>query len=99
MPLQDLLIVENHKYLTAPGDSDPEGRAVAFVDVIDIRPWLEKDIEAACAREWTRGYWAWELANVRPITQAVRVTAERRLYRAVLTPSVMPALLAAKDTT
>lgn len=99
VPLRDLLIVENHKFLTAPGDSDPNGRAVALVDVIEVRPWLEGDVEAACARKWAHGYWAWVLSNVRPIAEVVQLAAERRLYRAAIAPTAVAALLNPKTAT
>lgn len=92
LPLHDLLIVENHRYLTQPGDTDPEGRAVALVDVIEVRPWVEDDVAAACAREWAPGYWAWVLSSVRPIRKAALVTAELRLYRPDLPYSALEEL-------
>ncbi|MBN9430607.1 MAG: ASCH domain-containing protein [Burkholderiales bacterium] len=93
LPVLDLLIVENHKYLTQAGDSDPEGRIVAIVDVLDVRPWREVDVEAACARQWVPGYWAWSLSSVRCVTDPIDAVAERGLYEMDLVPSGMAKLL------
>jgi len=77
------------------GDSDPDGRAAALVDVIDVRTWREADLDAACATNWVNGYWAWVLENVRPIRETSQVAAERRLYRVV--PPRSAALLGVSD--
>ena len=94
LPVLDLLIVENHKYLTQAGDSDPEGRIVAIVDVIDVRLWLDTDMEAACASRWQPGYWAWSLANMRAVAIDLRVPAERGLYELTIDPSIEARILA-----
>jgi hypothetical protein len=74
-----LLIVENHRRLTADAPADPDGRAVAIVRVADVRPWQPSDAEAACSL-YEPGWHAWVLADVRPVCVAVPVVARRKLY-------------------
>lgn len=45
---EDLLVVENHNYLLKDGN-DEMGKAVAIVKVKNVRPFVESDIDAACA--------------------------------------------------
>ena len=77
---EDILIVENDHYLFHEGEVDPHGRAVAIVKVKSFRPYTRDDIEAACATSWSEGYYAWELAEVRPLTCETTVVAKRRIY-------------------
>ena len=81
LPLHNLLIVENDRFLTKLGESDPHGRAVALVDVLQVQPWEPSDVLAACASKWSPGYSAWLLSNVRPVNCSSPVTASRGLYR------------------
>lgn len=87
LPLIDLLIVENGRLLKEAGDSDDDGRLVAVVDIVEVRPWLPVDVEAACASGWEPGYWAWCIRNVRPVQTPVRTRAARRLYDIALHPA------------
>lgn len=80
LPLQNLLIVENHSYLTENNPTDLDGIAVALVDVTEVHEWLEAEVEAACSEGWQPGYWAWSLSNVRPIFSPFPVAAKRKLY-------------------
>jgi len=80
LPLRDLLIVENHSYLTESSPTDPNGIAVALVDVTEVHEWSEGEVEAACSEGWQPGYWAWSLSNVRPVSLPFPVAAERKLY-------------------
>ncbi len=79
LPLDPLLIVENHRRLTMPGDSDPDGLAVAVVRVVDVHPWLPAEAEAACA-PWEAGWLAWVLEEIRPIAVPFQIIAARRIY-------------------
>jgi|GEM_PF-264741 len=79
-PLRDLLIVENARFLTEEGQSDPDGRAVALVDVAMVEDWSRSQVVAACSRGWQPGYFAWYLVNVRPLQGHSRVVARRGLY-------------------
>lgn len=80
LPLRNLLIVENHSYLTESSPSDPNGIAVALVDVTEVHEWSEGEVEAACSEGWQPGYWAWSLSNVRPVSLPFPVAAKRKLY-------------------
>ncbi|MCA9787149.1 MAG: hypothetical protein KC488_11390, partial [Candidatus Cloacimonetes bacterium] len=67
---------------------DPEGRAVALVDVVAVHPWRPDEVQAACSRGWQPGYWAWVLENVRAIESPRLVVARRGVYRVdEVTPS------------
>ena len=84
LPLRDLLIVENHIYLREPGQVDPDGIAVALVDVVQVQPWQPAQVEAALSSGWVPGYYAWQLSNVRPLNGRLCVSAERGLYEVEL---------------
>lgn len=81
LPLLDLVIVENGRFLRQEGEVDPEGVAVALVDVHRVEPWRPDQVEAACSSGWVPGYYAWTLENVRPIQARPRVQAERGIYQ------------------
>ncbi len=83
---QDLMIVENERYLLSEGDEDPNGRVVAIVRVGTVRPWTAADLEASCAARFEEGWLAWELHSVRPVTSTTPVLAARRLYELPLPP-------------
>ncbi|WP_339481288.1 deaminase [Pseudomonas sp. RL_5y_Pfl2_73] len=78
-PSEDLLIVENGRYLHAEGDED-EGTAVAIVRVNAVRPFAVADMQAACASSFSEGWLAWELSDVRPIKRPFVVRAARGIY-------------------
>ena len=80
VPLRNLLIVENHRRLDRDGDVDPEGLAVALVDIEQVRDWTEEDARRD-GHTFANGYHAWVIANVRPITPPLRVPAERLIYK------------------
>ncbi|UVM35849.1 ASCH domain-containing protein [Pseudomonas sp. B21-019] len=79
-PSEDLLIVENERFLHTDGDEDDEGIAVAIVRVKAVRPFILADMQAACASYFEDGWLAWELSDVRPITHPVTIRAERGIY-------------------
>ncbi len=88
--LTDLLIVQNRRRLDrATLSSDPDGEALALVDVILVRPWLSGDLSASCSQAWTEGYFAWELANVRPVHCDRPVTARLGIYPVELAPDAL----------
>lgn len=80
LPLRDLLIIENDHYLRQPGDIDPNGRAVALVDVVEVFDWGRDQIAAACASYWEEGWMAWRLENVRPVHHDGPLIAARKIY-------------------
>lgn len=78
-PSEDLLIVENGRFLHEDGDED-DGHAVAIVRVRAVRPFVEADIPAACASSYADGWLAWELTDVRPINPPLPARAARGIY-------------------
>lgn len=79
-PGEDLLIVENGRFLHTEGDEDEDGIAVAIVRVKAVRPFVLADMQAACAGSFADGWLAWELSDVRPVTHPVTVRAARGIY-------------------
>jgi hypothetical protein len=87
LPLFDLLIIQNKKRLSRNGvGADPDGVAVALVDVVKIRKWEARDLEAACGETFEEGWLAWELQNVRPLDYPLPVPACLRIYKVDLDP-------------
>jgi len=80
LPLLNLLIVENHRRLDRDGDIDPEGMAVALIDIAAVRDWTEEDARRD-GNTFAPGYNAWVISNVRPIRIPFRVQAERLIYK------------------
>lgn len=78
-PSEDLLIVENARYLRE-GDAD-EGLALALVRVARVRPFRPEDMPAACASTFEEGWLAWELTHLRRLISPLTVPALRKLYR------------------
>ena len=76
VPLRNLLIVENHRRLDRDGDTDPDGLAVALIDIEHVRPWTKEDATRD-GHSFVEGYHAWVIANVRPIAHPFRVPARR----------------------
>lgn len=79
-PSEDLLIVENGRFLHRENDHDDNGTSVAIVKVKAVRPFTLADTEAACASYFEEGWLAWELVDVRPVQFAERVLAARGIY-------------------
>ncbi|HEV2571208.1 MAG TPA: ASCH domain-containing protein [Beijerinckiaceae bacterium] len=79
-PTEDLLIVENEKFLHQDGDKDDNGKAVAVVRVKLVRPFVRSDIKAACATSFEEGWLAWELTDIRPVRDEFAALAARRIY-------------------
>lgn len=77
---EDLLIVENHRYLHNEGEIDLSGKAVAVVKIKKTREYLESDIPDAMATRWEPGYYSWELIDVRPLNIDHPVLAARGIY-------------------
>lgn len=59
---------------------DPDGWAVAMVDIEDVHEWQPSEVEAACATTWQSGDWARCLENIRPIKSRFRLPAKREIY-------------------
>lgn len=79
-PDEDLMIVENSRFLHNDGDEDPDGKAVAIVRVAAVRPFQISDMAAACASYYEDGWLAWELTHIRPISCSQPVLAARGIY-------------------
>lgn len=79
-PDEDLLIVENLKYLRSEGEIDLDGLAVAIVRVSKVRTFEKEDIPAACATSYAEGYFSWELSSVRKLIHPFVATAKRGIY-------------------
>jgi len=79
-PSQDLLIVENGRFLHAEGDQDEDGVAVAIVRVKAVRAFIPDDVPAACASYFEEGWFAWELSDVRPLPHPFKALAARGIY-------------------
>ncbi|WP_080290684.1 ASCH domain-containing protein [Pseudomonas syringae] len=79
-PSEDLLIVENGRFLHTDGDEDNDGVAVAIVRVKAVRPFVLADMEAACASYFENGWLSWELSHLRPVTPPVTIRAARGIY-------------------
>ena len=95
LPLRDLLIIENRIFLTKEDQTDPDGVAIAVVDVEGVHAWQSTELAAACATEWTPQMWAWHLTHVRPLNGALRLPARRRLYQAEI-DAKLPAFIRSK---
>ena len=81
LPLYDVAIVQNSIRLSANGIShDPNGLVLAIVDITHFTEWGEDQISESCASYWEPGWYAWHLANVRPIPNGVPAPAELRIY-------------------
>ncbi|WP_409161678.1 ASCH domain-containing protein [Pectobacterium sp. B2J-2] len=76
---EEVLIVENHKFLMNEGDEDI-GHAVAIITVGKVRDFTPEDVEAACASSYEPGWLAWEIQSVRKITAPFPVRAARKIY-------------------
>lgn len=87
-PFEDLLIVENGRFLRQEHDEDYDGIPVAIVKVKAVRPFTLSDMEAACASYFEDGWLAWELVSVRPIQTTDRILAARGIYNVDWQPSV-----------
>ncbi len=80
-PADDLLIVENKRFLHKAGEEDETGRPVAIVKVAFVRPFVPSDMKAACANYFEEGWFAWELTQVRPVQSDTTVRATTGIYR------------------
>jgi hypothetical protein len=81
LPILNLLIVENLHYLNDSYSFDPNGLAVALVDIYEVHEWQPDELNQACASKWSPGYWAWRLENIRAVLEPFPVSAQRHLYQ------------------
>ena len=79
LPLKDLVLVQNTRYLLEEGE-EQQGEALAIIHIEAVHAWRQDEIASACANDWQEGYWAWEIAEVRPILSRPAVVAKRKIY-------------------
>lgn len=79
LPLRDLVLVQNTIYLRQDGQEDPDGIALALVDVVGVHDWTPDEARSQ-GKQWCAGYVCWELTNVRAIERSFRCVARRGIY-------------------
>ena len=79
LPLIDLAIVQSKERLSRENPVEEDGKVVAIVDVRKVREWRKSDAEGACS-EWEEGWLAWELENVRKVSNVILAPAKLRIY-------------------
>ncbi|HGL6721286.1 ASCH domain-containing protein [Burkholderia contaminans] len=79
IPLRDLVLVQNPVLLRRDGQEDPDGIALALVDVVGVHDWTPDEARAQ-GKQWCAGYVCWELTNVRAIDPAFPCVARRGIY-------------------
>jgi hypothetical protein len=84
LPDEDLLIVQNKKRLHAGDAPDPDGKAMALVRVLEMRPFVYADRAHAKTERFEEGLFAWVLGDLRPLKKRVRVVADRKIYQVTL---------------
>lgn len=82
LPMLNVALVQNNMRLTKNGDEDDNGRIVAIVDIISCEPWEKKHcIYSGCDEsEFEEGWLAWQLSNIRKLSNPVTATAKRKFY-------------------
>ncbi|WP_060375164.1 ASCH domain-containing protein [Burkholderia stagnalis] len=88
LPLVDLVLVQNTVYLRQDGQEDPNGVALALVDVVGVHDWTPDEARAQ-GKTWCAGYVCRELANVRALDRPLPCIARRGIH------ALEPACLAA----
>lgn len=70
--ISEKLELDNHtapRHYRVPGHYfKPDGVALAVVDLVDVRPFLQEDESRACC-DHGPGLYAWDLRNPRPVDQ------------------------------
>ncbi|AOY95439.1 hypothetical protein BKK79_27115 [Cupriavidus sp. USMAA2-4] len=79
IPMRDLVLVQNTIFLRQDGQEDPNGIALAVVDIVGVHDWTP-EIARAQGKQWSAGYVCWELANVRAIDPPAPCVAKRGIY-------------------
>lgn len=79
IPLVNVAIIQNDNYLLEDGQ-DENGYVVAIVDFKKVESWIDSQKTAACSKEWTPGYFAWHITNVRKLVEPIKATAKRKIY-------------------
>lgn len=84
IPLYNVIIVQNHNYLSADDDVD-EGNAMAMVDFTAVTPWTyelfsKQNNETTLNKQWKPGYYIWTIENVRPFSTSIPCKAKKGIY-------------------
>lgn len=84
IPLNNVVLVQNKKYLKNQYDED-FGVALAIADFVSVREWsyedfLRQDENTTLSKSWAPGYFVWEIENVRPLKRAVECVARKGIY-------------------
>lgn len=84
MPLNNVILVQNEKYLKNQMDVD-FGVAMAIVDFVSVREWLYEDYlrqnqDTTLNKPWFSGYFVWEIKNVRPLHKPIPCLARKGIY-------------------
>ncbi|EAA4385184.1 ASCH domain-containing protein [Salmonella enterica subsp. enterica serovar Enteritidis] len=84
MPLKNVILVQNDKYLKNQSDID-HGMAMAIVDFVSVRNWsyedyLKQNQETTLNKPWSPGYYVWEIKNVRILKKSVPCVARKGIY-------------------
>ncbi|MFK4825825.1 ASCH domain-containing protein [Paenochrobactrum sp. BZR 588] len=77
---EDLLVVENQHYLSPTKETDPDGYAIALIQIAGIRNFRHDDMKATCSSYYEDGWLAWEINNIRPLMRPFRAIAKRKIY-------------------
>lgn len=86
VPLKNVVVVQNDKLLLKEGDEDENGVALALVDFVEVKPWKESEVVAACSSGFKEGYFGWRIENMRPINPPQKAVAKRKIYQIELAP-------------
>lgn len=81
---EDLVIIENEKYLNEENDLDENAKAIGVVKIKKIRAFEQNDIEKACATYWCEGYYSWELEDIRKFKFPIPAITKKGIYQVEL---------------
>jgi len=59
IPMHDLVLVQNAIYRRQDGQEDPDGIALALVDIVEVHDWTPEEARSQ-GKQWSAGYVCWE---------------------------------------
>ena len=80
LPLNDVVIIQNNIKLSEAITEDPDGKAVALVDIVKVESWRADQQHQACALFYEEGWLAWQITNIRKIYSKNKIKAARKIY-------------------
>ena len=88
LPLKNILLVQNEKYLSSDDDED-EGLAMALVDFTEFSNWTEEEylqqgLKNTLGRVWKPGYYTWKIENIRKLMKPIPCKAKKGIYEVEL---------------